>query len=498
MMMDIDEDSATLAESAHVFRSRRNRQVPISRLPDEILLMIFKHIEEETRLTAQDIDDGRTISNDTGDDVPACLAVTHVCSHWRKIALKCPSLWNLISTTSTFWLDIMLERSQKVPLVVKYSAFDISLDEFLGRVLLHLPRIKHLELYTVTREADRVMELLSSQPALMLETCKFLVSGLFPPGGSTTNTIFQGVAPLLRSLEVYHCGRGWTSCTFGGLRSLRVGKTELSDLLTALQCMPSLEQLTFTGGLLQSNQPLPINKVPLARLKNIALNEALSQDAVSLFQHLALPVDIKIAIRLLSIEGLQPIADLFSVMDKHPHESGPVFRSLRAIQSEQWRYCVQFSTSTTINVCDDIWNPQDDDIRLTVEYNYYENDAAVSRDLVFEICNIIAHRRRQTFFSGQFEFIHVEGCRGFIRGLTDALRIVEGSPGVPYPSLRALRLQDIQFEGDELQDFLDVLTMRVQQNAPIHELWLWLCHNLSADQVELCRKVVSAVYQHYN
>lgn len=77
---DIDEELAVLAEPMRVLRSRRNRQLPISRLPTEI---VFKHFEEEKRGFAS-------------DDVPACLALTHVCKDWRTIALQCPALWTSI------------------------------------------------------------------------------------------------------------------------------------------------------------------------------------------------------------------------------------------------------------------------------------------------------------------------------------------------------------------------------------------------------------------
>ncbi|KIK36048.1 hypothetical protein CY34DRAFT_16640 [Suillus luteus UH-Slu-Lm8-n1] len=276
--MHTDENSAALAqaESARVLRSRSNSQVPISRLPDEILLIIFKYFEEDKRLSVFDFDDDdddiKLLMDDTDDEdddrgVPACLAVTHVSRHWRKVALESPTLWRFVGFTSISWLDIMLERSQKVPLVVKCRPETSILVKTLEKILLHLPRIEYLEFHAFSCDSDRIMELLSSQPAPMLETLKIGFSGMLPTTESTTNTIFQGEAPLLRSLQVYNWGRRWTSCIFGGIRSLRVERMQLSDLLTALRCMPSLEQLTFLGGMLQSNQPIPINsKVTLARL----------------------------------------------------------------------------------------------------------------------------------------------------------------------------------------------------------------------------------------
>ncbi|KIK34737.1 hypothetical protein CY34DRAFT_17518 [Suillus luteus UH-Slu-Lm8-n1] len=491
--MHTDENSAALAESARVLRSRSNSQVPISRLPDEILLIIFKYFEENTR---------RVSALGAYNGVPACLAVTHVSRHWRRVALERPTLWRFVGSTSISWLDIMLERSQKAPLVVKYrkGTPESILVKTLEKILLHLPRIKYLEFYAMffSLNSDRIMELLSSQPAPMLETLKIGFEEMIPTTESTTNTIFQGEAPLLRSLQVFGWGRRWPSCTFDGIRTLQVEGMQLSDLLTALQCMPSLEQLTFMGGMLQSDRPIPINsKVTLARLKNITLGDNWSKDAqaVSLFRHLALPVDVNIVIWHLSSKGLQPIADLLSVMDKRSCGSTPVFRSMCAIKFSPWSigYSVEFSTSTT-------FNRQDDNVRLTIHFDCYlyvvDEPGATRADpqeVVFEMCNIIAERRRQTFFAGQFESIYLHGKPGFIRGLTDALRIVEGSPKVPYPSLRVLLLGDIRFEGDELQDLVDVLRMRVQKDVPVQELSIEGCTNLSADQVDLCREVVEVV-----
>ncbi|KAG2343997.1 hypothetical protein BDR05DRAFT_1059259 [Suillus weaverae] len=496
--MHIDEDSAAaaaLAESMRVLRSRSNGRVPVSRLPDEILLMVFKHFEEEKRLNGYDSDDDEVMTDDIGD-APACLVVTHVCRYWRKVALECPTLWTFISSTPPPWLDVMLERSQKAPLVVIYTPFSISLlDGCMDKVLSHLPRIKHLELRAFSYAVGHVMDLLSSQPAPMLEKFKLILYSSLPTTVSTSNTIFQGQAPLLRHLEVDNCDRTWSSCIFGGLRTLRVGRTPLPDLLSALRCMPTLEQLTLQSGLSRSLQPILFNKVPLAWLKSIALDGVSLQNAVSLLAHLALPVDVKIALKLSLIEGPRTFADLFSVMGEHPDGSGPVFRSLRVVKPKPWRLAVQFSTSTTIN-SDYSWNPQDDDIRLSIEFDNQDVEVQLNgpfdeipRDTTINICQIIAQRRPQTFFSGEFESIQVQGCSDFIGALTAALRI-EGPSNVTYPSLRVLELQDIWFDGDELQDLRDVFIMRLQHNAPVHDLRLRLCKDFTANQMKLFQEVV--------
>ncbi|KAG1739968.1 hypothetical protein EDB19DRAFT_1618386, partial [Suillus lakei] len=307
----IDEDSATFAESMRVLRPRSNARVPISRLPDDVLMIVFKYFEEEMRLDGFNNDDDE-FASDVINDVPACLPLTHVCRHWRKVALDYPTLWRFISSISPLWLDVILERSKNVPLVVSYTLFSMSRKDCVEKVLLHLPRIKHSQLRSFAWDDDFVMDLLLSHPAPVLETFKFIVYGSLPPTVSISDTIFQGQAPLLRDLEVAHCDRRWSSCIFGRLRTLRVGETPLPDLISALRCMPALEQLTIQ--LPTFDETMLFDRMPLARLKSIALDGTSLQTAVSLFAHLALSVDVKITLRFSSIEGPRTFADLFSVM----------------------------------------------------------------------------------------------------------------------------------------------------------------------------------------
>ncbi|KAG1881267.1 hypothetical protein F4604DRAFT_1922275 [Suillus subluteus] len=480
-MMHIDENSAALAESMRVLRSRSNGQIPISRLPDDILLMIFELFEEEKRLNGRDNRDHIHATYGI-DNVPACLEVTHVCRHWRNVALGCPTLWTFINSPPPLWLDVMLQRSQKAPLVVTYklprwSRPPISLEDCFEKVLLHLPRIKHLKLRTYQEYAGPVMDLLSSRPASMLETFKF----------EHKHPYFGTSRSIVSTADGYRA-------VFGGLRTLHVGGTSLPDLLLALRCMPALEQFMFQFELLSSDQPILPDKVPLARLKSIAIEASLAT-AVPLFAHLALPADVKIALHLPSIEGTPTFADLFSVM---PEGSGPVLRSLRAIKFRPgpWSMAVQFSTSTAIN-SDYSWNPQDNNIRLSIEFVYRHIyyvphiAAEISRNIVFDICRIMAQRRGQNLFSGEIESMHLKGCEDsdFIRGLTTALRI-EGSSNVTYPSLRVLGLRRMQFSGDELQELRDVLKIRAQHNVRVHDLRLTRCNNFTADEVQLFREVV--------
>lgn len=150
----IDQDLAALAESMRVLHSRRNCLAHISCLPPEILVTVFRHFESS--------EDHTSTSHHRG--APICLILTHVCKHWRQLALDCPTLWTSVSCVSPRWLCVMLERSKDAHLVATYHA-PVLLRGCLEPVLSHLSRIKILKICSVSADVDPIMELLSLQPA---------------------------------------------------------------------------------------------------------------------------------------------------------------------------------------------------------------------------------------------------------------------------------------------------------------------------------------------
>ncbi|KAG2056822.1 hypothetical protein BDR06DRAFT_1019403 [Suillus hirtellus] len=233
----IGEDTVSSSESVPALRFQKNT---LAHLPVEILANIFMYIvsEEESYMG---------VSNPRG--ASACLAVTHVCRHWRETALECSTLWAFIDGVSAQWLAITLERSKKAALVVIYNDPKPLRQCGFEKILSQLPRIKFLELCPSPPEADRILDCLSSLPAPLLHTFKFVVFGNATFAKPISDTIFQGEAPRLRSVQLVQCYFSWTSCIFSGLRSLHIGlspkRSPLSQILSALRRMPELELLTL-------------------------------------------------------------------------------------------------------------------------------------------------------------------------------------------------------------------------------------------------------------
>ncbi|KAG0696804.1 hypothetical protein DFH29DRAFT_836562 [Suillus ampliporus] len=484
---------AELAESLCTLRSRRNALAYISSLPSELLATIFTYILEE-----QVFNRCRGVPR---PGAPTCEIVMHVCRHWRQVALACPTLWAFIDHAPARRLTIMLERSKTAALVVLYTSSHL---HCIVQALSQLPRIKVLQLSVSSRDVDRISDCLSSQPAPLLETFKLYVlerPGIVRP---ISDAIFQGRAPQLRSVELIQCTFSWTSSIFSGLRTLNLRQTgaTLSQLLSVLRRMPGLEQLMLEALSTSSGDAEVFDQIPLTRLKSIALNSSTVQSTISLFSHLALPVDVKITLDLTQLESPQSFYDLSSAMYKNHDESGPVIRSL-SISLMNKSFGVQLSTSMAFK-CEQMWNPHDDDTRLSLRFHC--DTFIIQPAIIFDMCRMVPHRYIQRLLVSSFlnlpaDFwrtgsadlrglasIHLN--RNHIGGLIATLQ--SGGPqssDIAYPSLHALELMYVNFGCDQPKALRDIVTMRARRGVGIRKLRLVDCWNLMDGGVQLLKAV---------
>ncbi|KAG1780986.1 hypothetical protein EV702DRAFT_1042671 [Suillus placidus] len=491
----IDEDTIALSESVRTHRSRRNALVYVSRLPPEILANIFMYIvsKEESYMGTSD-----------PRGAPACLAATHVCRYWRQVALECPILWAFIDGVSAQWLAIMLERSKKAALVVIYNDPQPLRQCGFEKILSHLPRITFLQLCPSPPEANRILDSLSSLPAPLLHTFKFVVFGDPTFARPISDTIFQGQAPQLRSVQLVQCCFSWTSCIFTGLHSLHIGsspkRSPLSQILSALRRMPELELLTLEPRSSEQADAL-LDQVSLPRLRRIELFNSTIHTATSLFSHLVLPVDARVVLSLTKIESVQSFADLFSAMHKNHDESVPIIRSLRVSLLYSF-FTLRFSTS----IPEHPWT-RDSDIRLSITFLY--SSWITKPDILFDICRTVPHCKIQHLaasFSGldapeefwrtgsaelpELESIHLDDTP--IQGFLTVLLVGDGqSSYIAYPSLRTLEFENIHLGCGERLFLEAVLMLRAGCGVGIHTLRLAKCRNLMGKIVERLQTTVA-------
>lgn len=103
------------------------------RLPPETLSTIFQHAGHyEDRMSPPEIH-FRTLQ-----------AITHVCSHWRMVAMHFASLWSTIYVSNVKVAQMFLERSKSVLLDVHLHDLKPQHDAFLRHILCNMPRFRRL------------------------------------------------------------------------------------------------------------------------------------------------------------------------------------------------------------------------------------------------------------------------------------------------------------------------------------------------------------------
>ncbi|KAG6915794.1 hypothetical protein DXG01_009795 [Tephrocybe rancida] len=255
------------------YHERHNALNVTCRIPSEVLAAIFSQVVESTR-TVRPYDYFDQYAARNRSDIAWIPKVSHVCSHWREVALSDSNLWANIPIGYPSWATEMIQRSKAVPLTILYQGalYSNRTDKpttcshtFLKAILSsHMSRIGNLTLessYDNPREPDtgreRFTELLTllKQPAPLLERLKIRS----PPQshailGPEKNRLLGGIAagsPRLMHLELDGCGIEWDALGFGSLRSLTIARLpensspSVTQLLQVLSQTPLLETLSI-------------------------------------------------------------------------------------------------------------------------------------------------------------------------------------------------------------------------------------------------------------
>lgn len=286
----IRQEIKALAEKTLEWKRRYNTLSSISRLPPEILSTIFECVTEET-----------TISS--------CrrwfhwIRVTHVCSHWRNVALECPRLWTSISSQRLPLMLEMLKRSKMAPLNV---VLNLGSDSVL-RVMEEIFRIRKLSLvatgYSSHLLIPKVFSYLTADVAPLLESLMISFGS-----GSQTNIlpeIIPQASQRLRILDLRNCDLHWNSPFLYSLTSLRIDtitpalRPSTSELIAVLANISNLENLKLTSVLRpppDSEKLMPPGRiVGLVHLKNLHL-DASAKSCASFLIGLTYPITATIGI----------------------------------------------------------------------------------------------------------------------------------------------------------------------------------------------------------
>ncbi|KAI0059430.1 hypothetical protein BV25DRAFT_1788720, partial [Artomyces pyxidatus] len=112
-ILDANFDRTTKALSSA--RARKNAMSPACWPPFDVLVLVFELLAAER--PAGLASHPGNVDGDVRKAMLGWIAVTHVCSRWRQVALDAHALWaKPTCDLGPMWLDRMVARSRNVPL----------------------------------------------------------------------------------------------------------------------------------------------------------------------------------------------------------------------------------------------------------------------------------------------------------------------------------------------------------------------------------------------
>ncbi|KAI0055539.1 hypothetical protein BV25DRAFT_168453 [Artomyces pyxidatus] len=230
------------------------RPFTIATFPTELLVNIFALMSRNHPPVYPDLDNANRIRR------LGWLVVTHVCRHWRHIAVGTPALWKYVDfSMGPVWVPLILARAHELPVMIRK---DFSYDHWgnkrrfpseLEVLKAHLFHTRRLSFAGDPGQLTGALQSLDV-PAPLLDHLHlyFLQTSLVPPWEFSPRPFFASQHPRLRSLSLSNFGFRWPiNLPISGLVNLYIrffvmGRYHLShDLGGLLDLVESIPTLQF-------------------------------------------------------------------------------------------------------------------------------------------------------------------------------------------------------------------------------------------------------------
>lgn len=331
-----------IQEHTHVIldmKHRLNQLVTIARLPPELLTEVFLHFAAVDSTHNERI--GRPYK---------WIRITHVCHHWREVALASPRLWSTIFVTNRSCVQEMLVRSKHAPLSIHAGDpnWRNRAHDAVPLVLQESDRIRHLELgFASIISRKDVPDRAPLLKTLILRSINEVeMVHMFG-----TETVFEKCdMPALERLEVTDVRLRWGSPVLRpSLTRLVFGNSTESaqpqsivEVLNALAATPLLEHLELKNVLPRVNNSGSLFEVlrivNLDRLSAIIVTDT-GLSCAQLLQHLSFPATATITLDCLLSEGdIRHVCPVFGAKFSGVGSTGPARPLLTVVlQGEEFR-----------------------------------------------------------------------------------------------------------------------------------------------------------------
>ncbi|KAJ7334277.1 hypothetical protein DFH08DRAFT_303401 [Mycena albidolilacea] len=268
---------------------RQNELAPISRIPPEILAVIF------VRCVPTLID---TLRSDL-----SWLNVTRVSSQWRKVALACPDFWSTPIFSRPKWTPVMLARSKMASLVVRVDLAEDQANSLEPILLENASRLGALDIRSPQHQLTMFLtNLEQADAACRLQDIKVVNTDADSLGIWLAANLFRrtqvlesrkmGTHPGVR-LHLQRCAFRWESGWYSHLTRLHledIGSSQspaMEVFLTILLGSPNLEILTLIH--CSPTDPGRGFPVQLPRLTALTIRNNFISGCLPLLEYLAIP-----------------------------------------------------------------------------------------------------------------------------------------------------------------------------------------------------------------
>ncbi|KAF7798076.1 hypothetical protein EIP86_009290 [Pleurotus ostreatoroseus] len=296
-----------------VLRSQYNTLAPISRLPTELLSLIFRAFVDDYWASSEQevyVMPGLDIAT-YESSMCGWLVVLHVCRRWRSVALGEPSLWTRIELRCEPFVTLALARSGSLPLDVfaGQESFTTPRREYyapktLGALLPVFPRLRTFQWF-VTRATEKAFESGQELQAPLMESLILRSTGR---NVSSVPGLAKMYLPRLHSLTIEN---GSISLLDTFIRptlttlNISFSPAHASELIKALERLPLLQRLVLFGAI-RPRGPSLIQRLPpgchtisLPSLQSLAIETPFrSPDIAHFFDCLDYPVDTMIMLTI--------------------------------------------------------------------------------------------------------------------------------------------------------------------------------------------------------
>ncbi|KZS90412.1 hypothetical protein SISNIDRAFT_488297 [Sistotremastrum niveocremeum HHB9708] len=315
------ELAAIDSEAKRHYGGYLNKGSNLCRLPEEvqvkIMSMCLRNIDET--LSGQENPTTKLLNSLLEDR----LLITHICSPWRKLSSRTPSIWNEIcllwhpeaiemfeTRSGAQLLSVTLPQTRST----HFSPSEPILSSWTQFLTTNLPRIRHLDMEFFLASSRKTTPLVplyqkllvevNEHPAPQLETFSLINSHQHPHIECTAAGLFYKHAPHLRKIHLEGCTsyKGFDPSEFESLVSLSIQATsansfsKITDVKNILSHALRLIDFTFDGrgvDIQEYCEPLPLTEITkeikLSNCVTITIHALFSDQIAFLFSAISFP-----------------------------------------------------------------------------------------------------------------------------------------------------------------------------------------------------------------